>query len=113
MSAGCFRACACLPQPGLMASYRPETIHLPALRDQDHRGRGAFVGRIPMLTATEKRIVKKARGLITPEERWTQDVFAAARGGHAVDPQDAEAFQFCALGALWRAAFELGERGFK
>jgi hypothetical protein len=66
-----------------------------------------------MLTATEKRIVKKARGLITPEERWTQDVFAAARGGHAVDPQDAEAFKFCALGALWRAAFELGERGFK
>jgi hypothetical protein len=57
-----------------------------------------------MLTAKEKKIVKKARELIASPDRWTQGAFAVTRQGLKVHPCSHDAYRFCAHGAVRRAA---------
>jgi hypothetical protein len=61
-----------------------------------------------MLTAEERKIVKKARRLITPADRWTRRQAAQNRDGCPVTVYVRAAYRFCAYGALWRAALSLG-----
>jgi hypothetical protein len=63
-----------------------------------------------MFTAEEKEIVRKARDLITPIDRWTQGHAAVDRNGSPVPACNKAAYRFCAHGALWRAASDLGFR---
>lgn len=46
----------------------------------------------------------EARELISDPSRWTRKVGARNAHGHPVDPNDAGAVRFCALGALTRVA---------
>jgi len=61
-----------------------------------------------MLTSQEEKIVRKARRLITPLNRWTQRQAAENRDGSPVIVYVGAAYRFCAYGALWRAALDLG-----
>ena len=63
-----------------------------------------------MLTAGEKVIVRRARELITPPDRWTQGQAAENRDGCQVTVYVPAAYRFCAYSALWRAALELGSQ---
>jgi len=63
-----------------------------------------------MLTAQEKKIVRKARRLITPVDRWTQGQAAENCDGSPVTVYVQAAYRFCAYGALWRVALELGSQ---
>jgi len=63
-----------------------------------------------MLTAAEKVIVQRARELIAPPDRWTQGKAAENRDGCQVTVYVPAAYRFCAYGALWRTALELGSQ---
>jgi len=63
-----------------------------------------------MLTAAEQVIVRRARKLIAPPDRWTRGQAAENRDGCPVTVYVQAAYRFCAYGALWRAALELGSQ---
>ena len=60
-----------------------------------------------MSKSLHHQIVTRAREIITDPDRWMQGEFAVARDFSPADPTDAEAYRFCAVGALRRAANEL------
>ena len=53
------------------------------------------------------QIVARARAIIEDGEHWTRDVLAVAKHGTIVEPTDATAERFCAVGALTRAVAEM------
>ena len=53
------------------------------------------------------QIVARARAIIEDGEHWTRDVLAVAKDGTIVEPTDATAERFCAVGALTRAVAEM------
>jgi hypothetical protein len=61
-----------------------------------------------MFTAEEKKVVRKARQLITNRANWCKGEFAKAHNGHAVEVASQKACKFCAIGALCHAALDLG-----
>jgi hypothetical protein len=67
-----------------------------------------LLGELQCSPEKEKKIVRKARELIAPVDRWAHGDFARDRHRRVVDPTQDEADRFCPLGALQRAAFELG-----
>ena len=78
------------------AGFRP----MPAWhsgRDPDHVG--ATIG-----------VLARARELIADERRWCRRSFARGWGGIPVSAKSTIAQRFCALGAIMRAAHELGMR---
>ena len=56
-----------------------------------------------MSKALHHQIVTRARQLISDPTRWTQGELAKRRNGLPIEPSDAEAYRFCAVGALTRA----------
>ena len=53
----------------------------------------------------EMKILKEAREIITPEDRWTKGVLARDKQGDAISPDSIEAVCFCAMGAIDKAAY--------
>ena len=53
------------------------------------------------------QIVARAREIIADRDHWTQGELAVFRDGRAAEPTHADAYAFCAVGALQRAAHEL------
>ena len=60
-----------------------------------------------MSKALHLQIVARAREIISDPNRWTQDELALSKNGESALPADADAYRFCAVGALQRAAHEL------
>ena len=52
-------------------------------------------------------VLQTARKLIENEESWIKDDVAQDEYGDAVDSFDHRAVRFCALGAIWRAVYDL------
>jgi len=52
-------------------------------------------------------IVARARQLISDRAHWTQGALAKRKNGLPVEPTDPDAYRYCAVGALTRAACEL------
>jgi len=59
----------------------------------------------------QHQIISRALGLIKEEANWTSVYVARAADGKPCACMDERAMQFCAIGALVRAANELVERG--
>jgi hypothetical protein len=53
------------------------------------------------------QIATRARELIADQSHWTQGPLARRRDGAKTEPEDADAYSFCADGALMRAAHEV------
>ena len=60
-----------------------------------------------MAKTLQRQIIEGALHLIAEEERWTRCSMARNRKGDPCSVWDPAAVRFCAVGALWRAAFEL------
>ena len=60
-----------------------------------------------MSKSLHHQIVVLARDIITDPSCWVSGELARTADGHSIDPLDARAFGFCAVGALRRAAHEL------
>ena len=60
-----------------------------------------------MSKSLHHQVIARARDIITNPDRWMQGAFAAARDYTPTDPTDAEAYRYCAVGAIRRAAHEL------
>jgi hypothetical protein len=60
-----------------------------------------------MSKSLHQQIVSRAREIIADPGRWIQGQLAVTKDGRSVDPVDAHAYRFCAIGALRRAAHEL------
>jgi hypothetical protein len=57
------------------------------------------------------QVLIRARSLIARPAQWTRRVLASSRTGHPVLWHDQQACQWCALGAINRAAYDLlGDR---
>lgn len=58
----------------------------------------------------EAVVIYGARVILSDPKRWTKEAFARAGGrcGDTVPPEDPRADCFCSVGALRRAAYELG-----
>ena len=56
---------------------------------------------------TEQQILDKTYQLIDTKEKWTQDSLARSGKGHPISYTAKGASQFCLLGALKRATWEL------
>jgi hypothetical protein len=54
------------------------------------------------------QIVRRARDLIADRAHWCQGFGALAADGRIANPRSGDAASFCALGALDRAAMDLG-----
>ena len=62
-----------------------------------------------MAKTLQHQIIEGALHLIAEEEHWTRCSMARNEGGDPCSVWDPAAVRFCAVGALWRAAFELTE----
>ena len=51
-------------------------------------------------------VLRKAREIITPEDRWTKGVLARDSQGRSVSADSKDAVCFCAMGAIDKAAFQ-------
>jgi hypothetical protein len=60
-----------------------------------------------MAQTIQRQIITRARALIADEVNWTRKALARDADGRLCAWNDARAAQFCALGALVRAASEL------
>lgn len=56
------------------------------------------------------QIIRKARELITPREKWTQEIYAQGTDGWDIDPIDEDACKWCLLGALRCVGHFRGDR---
>jgi hypothetical protein len=61
-----------------------------------------------MSRSLHHQIVTGARQIIADPEHWHQGEHAVTRDGRSVDATDARAYRFCAVGAMRRAAHDLG-----
>ena len=63
-----------------------------------------------MAKLLQHQIIERALEIISDETNWTRGAMARNAFGHSCSPWDQEAVRFCAVGAIYRAAFEmLGE----
>ena len=60
-----------------------------------------------MAKTLQHQIIAGASHLIAEEEHWTRCSMARNSEGNPCSVWDPAAVRFCAVGALWRAAFEL------
>ena len=60
-----------------------------------------------MAKTLQHRIIARALELISGEEDWTRCSMTRNSEGYPCSVWDPAAVHFCAVGALWRAAFEL------
>ena len=65
-----------------------------------------------MAKSLHHQIVTRARQLISDPTCWTQGELAKRKNGLPIEPSDPEAYRFCAVGALTRAASELTSDAF-
>ena len=87
-------ACGEMPQSPEAAGFRP----IPAWHSAgDAEQVGGTIG-----------VLAQARELIADERRWCRRSFARGWGGIPVSAKSTIAQRFCALGAIMRAAHELG-----
>lgn len=49
-------------------------------------------------------VIREARELITPREKWTQGVLARHENGNAIGPMEDNAHCYCAVGAVARVS---------
>jgi hypothetical protein len=58
----------------------------------------------------QHQIIERALEIISDETKWTRGAMARNAFGHSCSAWDQEAVRFCAVGAIYRAAFDiLGE----
>jgi hypothetical protein len=62
------------------------------------------------MDSTELQILRRARELISDPERWTTELAARDECNGSVAPWDESAVCWCAVGAMERAAHDLGVR---
>ena len=60
-----------------------------------------------MTTTVQKQVLINARALIADRARWTRCTFACTASGHQVVWYAQTATKWCAIGALYRAAYDL------
>lgn len=60
-----------------------------------------------MTTTVQKQVLINARALIAERARWTRCTFARTASGHQVVWYEQSATKWCAMGALYRAAYDL------
>jgi len=60
-----------------------------------------------MTTTVQKQVLIKARALIADPDHWTRNVLACNAAGHSVHWCDASATKWCAVGAIYRSAYEI------
>jgi hypothetical protein len=60
-----------------------------------------------MAKTLQHQIIEGALHLLSDEEHWTRCSMARDAAGYPCSVWDPAAVRFCALGAMWRAAYEL------
>jgi hypothetical protein len=60
-----------------------------------------------MAKTLQRQIIEGALHLLSDEEHWTRCSMARDIAGYPCSVWDPAAVRFCALGAMWRAAYEL------
>jgi hypothetical protein len=60
-----------------------------------------------MTTTVQKQVLIKARALIADPAHWTRSLLACNPAGHPVAWYDPSAAKWCAMGAIYRGAYEL------
>ena len=60
-----------------------------------------------MSTTIQKLVLINARTLIADPQHWTRSTLARSREGEEVSWADRSANQWCAMGAIYRAAYDL------
>ena len=64
-----------------------------------------------MTTTVQKQVLINARALIADPAHWTRATLACTANGRRVAWHDQSAIKWCALGAIYRAAYDLvGDR---
>src|ERR1700694_5123421 len=60
-----------------------------------------------MTTTLQNQVLINARALIADRAHWTTGTLARAAAGHEVQWYDHSATKWCAMGAIYRAAYDL------
>ena len=60
-----------------------------------------------MTTTVQKQVLIKARALIADPDHWTMNVLARNAAGYSAHWCDPSAAKWCAVGAIYRGAYEL------
>ena len=60
-----------------------------------------------MAKLLQHQIIERALEIVSDETRWTRGAMARNKLGHSCSAWDHEAIRFCAIGAIYRAAFDL------
>src|ERR1700694_5081471 len=60
-----------------------------------------------MTTTVQNQVLINARALIADRAHWTSGTLARNADGHHVDWHDHSATKWCAMGAIYRAAYDL------
>ena len=60
-----------------------------------------------MTTTVQKQVLINARALIADPDHWTRNVLARNAADHSVHWSDPFATKWCAMGAIYRSAYEL------
>ena len=60
-----------------------------------------------MSTTVKKQVLIKARALIADPAHWTRNFLACNAAGHPIHWCDPSATRWCAMGAIYRGAYEL------
>ena len=60
-----------------------------------------------MITTVQKQVLINARALIADPAHWTRGTIARTANGRKVEWHDQSATKWCAMGAMYRAAYDL------
>ena len=60
-----------------------------------------------MTTTVQKQVLINARALIADPTHWTRSTIARTANGRKVEWHDQAATKWCAMGAMYRAAYDL------
>jgi hypothetical protein len=60
-----------------------------------------------MTTTVQKQVLINARALIADPAHWTRGTLACTANGRKVEWHDQSATKWCAMGAIYRAAYDL------
>jgi hypothetical protein len=60
------------------------------------------------MTPEDRAVISAARSLIADPAHWCQGTYARDNRGYPINPIDPDACSWCALGALARAAVDVG-----
>ena len=64
-----------------------------------------------MTTTVQKQVLINARALIADPAHWTRGKIARTANGRKVEWHDQSATKWCAMGAMYRAAYDLVGEG--